>query len=712
MFMPSMFSLAGQDPARRSPGRPGLLDVPRRRQQILTTTALSVGLAALYLVLTTQTYTSWSRLYVSQSQTSAASEAARADPAPLDSEAAIVGSDAMLRRVVEVLSLYDDPEFADTGAWSGLRSYFPGRASPDKKALATERLARQVEVARAGNTYILDVGVTSRSAAKAAQINDTLVSLYLADQINARAEADRRTGNVIDSRLDALRDQVQQAEQRVATFKARSQIPSTDGHVADAEQVSKLNDELVGARAKTADARARSDAARSTLTADAGLQSLPAALRSPTIERLHAHLAEATERASSLAANLGPRHPALVDARAQRNALRTQIDAELRRIESALASEQDVAARREQELLYLIETRTADVSRAATAQIELQKLEQDAAASHEALSALLARAKEARDEAQITVPLARVVSDATTPTKASWPNAWLVLSLGFFGGAALGGLRAFAGARLDTTVRPAYGATAIGQLPLFPVPKFRSKVRSQLSSSRRSLSLRSRPGGAAIGHILDAVATPDGANESHYRQSILQLLGSFEADRHVSYPTAIMLLGADRRASPSPIALALAHAAALRGERVLLVDACSANPVLSPVLAPERNEGWPALLAEPEALAAHTTGPEEFGFSLLALARANLGLLKRGERRQLAANLAAASLDYDLVVIDGGVLTTDESASALLPLVDKVLIVTRNGKTQQANLDHTLHLLAPYRGKVGGVILAGAISRG
>ncbi|MDQ8697720.1 exopolysaccharide transport family protein [Hyphomicrobium sp. LHD-15] len=709
--MPSMFSLAGQDPARRSPGRPGLLDVPRRRQQVLTTTALSVALAAVYLVLTTPTYTSWSRLYVGPSQTPAAGEAVRADPALSNSEAAIVGSDAMLRRVVEVLSLYDDPEFGDTGALSGLRSYFPGRASPDKKALATERLARQVEIARAGNTYILDVGVTSRSPAKAAQINDTLVSLYLAEQINARADTDRRASNLIDSRLGALRDQVQQAEERIETFKTRNQIPSSDGRIADEQQIARLNDELATARAKTADARARSDAARFTLTSDAGLQSLPEILRSPTIERLRTHLAEANERANSLAVNLGPRHPALLDARAQRNAIRARIDAELRRIEHALASEQDVAARREQELQGLIETRTADVSRVVTAQIELRKLEQDAATSREALSAYLTRAKEAREEAQIAVPSARVVSDATPPTKASWPNAWLVLSLGFFGGAALGGLRAFAGARLDTTVRPAYGATAIGQLPLFPVPKFRSKVRSQLSSSRRSLSLRSRPGGAAIGRILDAVATPDGANEAHYRQSILQLLGSFEPDRHVSYPTAIMLLGADRRASPSPISLALAHAAALRGERVLLVDACSASPVLSPVLAPERTEGWPALLAEPAALAAHTAGPEDFGFSLLALARADLGLLKRGERRQLAANLAAASLDYDLVVIDGGVLTTDESASALLPLIDKILIVARNGKTQQANLDHTLHLLAPYRGKVGGVVLAGAVSR-
>jgi uncharacterized protein involved in exopolysaccharide biosynthesis/Mrp family chromosome partitioning ATPase len=717
MLMPSTYSISGQDSAHMSNGRPGLLAVlVRGRRKVVTTTALSVALAALYLALAAPTYTSRSRLYIDPTSNQFAGEAA---PAPasrgaalaiVDSQVAIISSDAILRSVVEMLSLDRDTEFAYAGPLSALQTSIIGRSEPDRAALATERLARQIRVLRRENTYILDVEITSVSPAKAAQINDTVVSLYLADQANARADDERRANELINSRLGELRDQAQQAEMRVDDFKKRNRILVANDRLFDEQQFANLNDELVTARATTAGARGRLDAARSTLTSEAELETMPEAVRSPTIQRLREQDTEAARREASLAAQLRGRHPALIEARSQRNEIQSQIEAELRRIVSALASDHDIATSRELELQRLIEASKTEVSRVSTAQIKLRELEQEVATSREVLGTFLQRAKEAREQEKITVPYARIVSAAMTPFQSSWPDTWLVLALGLFGGASLGAARAFADDRLDTTVRPPSGATTLSQHILFPVPAFRRKTRSQLSSSRRSLAIRKRPGGAELGRILDAIAAPDGADEALYRQSILHLLGTFEQDRHVGYPSAIMVLGADAHAGTSSVGLALAHSSALRGERVLLVDACSSDAMLSRALAPEQAEGWATLLAKPEALTAHTVGGESLGFALLPLARADLGLLKRDERRQLAANLAAASLDYDLVIIDGGVITLDESASALLPLTDKILVVARNGMTQKAQFDDVLRILAPQRSKVAGVVLTGTVS--
>jgi Mrp family chromosome partitioning ATPase len=141
---------------------------------------------------------------------------------------------------------------------------------------------------------------------------------------------------------------------------------------------------------------------------------------------------------------------------------------------------------------------------------------------------------------------------------------------------------------------------------------------------------------------------------------------------------------------------------------VLLVDACSADPSLSRALAPEAHVTWAALLAAPEALATHTVRDERTGLAFLPLARADLRLLKKDERRQLAANLAATALDYDLVIIDAGAIVDEDSGMALLPLTDRLAIVARSGVTSRRRLDDTIQALTSVQGKIAGVVLRGA----
>lgn len=717
MLMTSPYSISGQETGRETTDLAGLVDILRRGlPQILVTTALALLLAVLYLVFAAPSYTSNAVLYINPSpnrvvnETAPAPNSTGADLAIVDSQVAIISSDAMLRRVVDTLSLDKDSEFSGAGPLTKLKSLLSNSAAPDAKALAAEKLAKRIKILRAQKTYIVEVEATASSPAKAAQITDTLISLYLADQATARAEDERRANELITGRLGELRDEVRQAEDRVDDFKRRNGITVSEGGIVGEQQLGKLNGELVAARATAAEAKGRLDAVRSAAASSgAALDAMPEAVRSATIQRLREQHAQVARRVASLSSQLKSRHPVLIEARSQLGEIRAQIDAELRRIANALAAEYRIASSRELELQRLIETSKAEVSRTSTAQIKLRELEQDVATSRDVLGTFLQRAKETREQEQISVPYARVVSPATAPSKPSWPINWLVLGLGAFGGLGLGIVRVLAGAQLDTTVRLTPRTFQLGNHALFPIPALGEARLSRIGSvSSRLPALRGTTQETEdLGRALVAVSEPESAAETAYRQSILHLLASFEQDRHDSYPSAIMLCGADRESEAASVALALAQSGALRGERVLLVDACSTDATLSATLAPDLTEGWATLLAKPEALAAHTVRDSKSSLAFLPLASADLRLLKRGERRQLAANLAAAALDYDLVIIDGGALASDESASALLPLVDKVAIVARSGKTPQHRLDDLLRALAPVRDKISGVILTG-----
>ncbi|WP_439542992.1 GumC family protein [Hyphomicrobium sp.] len=719
MMMSSNYAMAAQEAHAGPTDFSGLLAVLRRRSgEIAASTLIALGLAVAYLVVTPPTYTSSSVLYINPlpnrvvNEERLAPNSSGADLAIVDSQVSIIGSDAMMQRVVETLSLDTDSEFTGTGPLTKLRTLFS--ASSDAvpaKALAAAKLAKKVKIIRAPRTYIVEVEVSSGSAAKAAQIADTLVSLYLANQTSARADDERRANELINSRLGELREQVRKAEDRVDEFKQRNRITVSEGGMFDEQQLGKLNGELATARATAAEAKSRLESIRAARSTKAALDSMPEAVRSPTIQRLREQHAQVSRRVASLESQLKGRHPVMIEARSQLGEIQAEIDAELRRLSGALTAEHDVASRRERELQTIIETSKTEVSRSSTAQIKLRELQQDVATSRDVLGTFLQRAKETREQEQISIPYARVVSPATAPAVPSWPINILVLGLGAFAGLGFGIVRALAGEQLAPTVRSTSRAPALSEHALFPVPSLVSGPPSLLKLGRRGATLRAENGEGELGRALVAVSEPDGPADGAYRQSILQLLAAFEQDRHQDYPTAVMMVGASHGTGTSSVALAIAQAGALRGERVLLVDACSSAAALSAALAPDISSDWATLLAKPEALTSHTVRDAKSSLAFLPLAPADLRLLKRAERRRLAANLAAAALDYDLVIIDAGPLAQDESGSALLPLADRIAIVTRSGVTSQSALDDTLRVLAPMLDKVAGIVLNDADAR-
>lgn len=719
MMMSSNYAMAAQEAHAGPTDFSGLLAVLRRRSgEIAASTLIALGLAVAYLVVTPPTYTSSSVLYINPlpnrvvNEERLAPNSSGADLAIVDSQVSIIGSDAMMQRVVETLSLDTDSEFTGTGPLTKLRTLFS--ASSDAvpaKALAAAKLAKKVKIIRAPRTYIVEVEVSSGSAAKAAQIADTLVSLYLANQTSARADDERRANELINSRLGELREQVRKAEDRVDEFKQRNRITVSEGGMFDEQQLGKLNGELAIARATAAEAKSRLESIRAARSTKAALDSMPEAVRSPTIQRLREQHAQVSRRVASLESQLKGRHPVMIEARSQLGEIQAEIDAELRRLSGALTAEHDVASRRERELQTIIETSKTEVSRTSTAQIKLRELQQDVATSREVLGTFLQRAKETREQEQISIPYARVVSPATAPAVPSWPINILVLGLGAFAGLGFGIVRALAGEQLAPTVRSTSRAPAMSEHALFPVPSLVSGPPSLLKLGRRGATLRAESGEGELGRALVAVSEPDGPADGAYRQSILQLLAAFEQDRHQDYPMAVMMVGASHGTGTSSVALAIAQAGALRGERVLLVDACSSSAALSAALAPDISSDWAALLAKPEALTSHTVRDAKSSLAFLPLAPADLRLLKRAERRRLAANLAAAALDYDLVIIDAGPLAQDESGSALLPLADRIAVVTRSGVTSQSALDDTLRVLAPMLDKVAGIVLNDADAR-
>jgi uncharacterized protein involved in exopolysaccharide biosynthesis/Mrp family chromosome partitioning ATPase len=694
----------------------GFLDILARHwRTIALATLLSLGLALGYLALAAPVYTASTTLFIDPRLKKIVSEEVTqgglgSDLALVESQVAIIGSDAVLNRVVDRLKLDQDPEFAPPpgpGLLSRLKALVVSRpAPPDPKLQALESLARSIKVKRAQKTYVVDIEASAGTPVKAARITEAVVEAYLLDQTEAKQSEAKRANELIDARLGELREQVRRAELRADEFRKSNRILTSEGGLVNEQQLSKLNGELITARAVAAEANARLDQVNAALKAGAGPDTLPDALRSGLVQRLREQYAQVARREAALSSQLQGRHPVLIEVRSQVAEIRNQIAAELKRIATSARSEQQIAQNRERDISAQLERAKSEVGRTNTAQIKLRELEQELTASRELLRVFLGRAKELQEQQSIATSDARVISPAAVPTQPSKPLTWLILSLGLLGGLGLGIAGALVNDQLDRSVRsPGDIAAASGLAALGVVPRFSAPARGA-SATDAAAPLGGRRA-TPFGDLLTAIADARGPAAVTYRQSLARLqsrLRTHDAGRSGRAAT-VMLIAPHRGAGASATALGLAYSAALQGERVLLVDASSSDAELSTIFAGSISTDRVVVLDDRDHLAAITARDARSGLALLPIALADLRTLKSHQRRKLVTGLTALSQGYDLVVIDGGALLADDSSAALLPCADSIVVVARSGATSADQIAATVDMLNGARDRIAGVVL-------
>ena len=680
----------------------GRLWANKRKVGISTLATLLLGLT--YLWLATPMYSSTASLFVdprARKVDEAVPGGIGSDTTLLESQVAIITSDGVLKKVVKILKLGSDPEFAAESsplkrAISGFFIRGKTETSPEERALIS--LRKFLKVSRAQKTYVLDITASSAVPQKAALIAQTVIDAYFSDQTRTKSDDAKRTTMLIESRLDELRKQVRDAELRADEYKKANKILTSEGDVVNEQQLTRMNAELVAARAVAAEDKARRDQIQSAIKAGAEPDVLGDAGRTGLIAKLREQYAQVARREASLSSQLQPGHPVMIDVRSQLNSVKKQIAAELHRVATAAESEFQVSANRVKELAQQIDKSKQEVSTLNTAQIRARELDQDVAASRDLLKTFLARSKETEQQESITSPDARVISPPDVPNAPSKPMPFLVLAMSLLSGLGIGAAWALRDGNSETTVKTAghfFEQTGIPSVSVIP----------ELRSASTSAGARDLPYGVQFSDLLSALGTRTDRDAGAYHQAILRLLSKIKSQVRAGRPNTVMFAAPRSGTGNSAAVLAVAYSAALSGERVLLVDATSINPELSSVFAANLAKSTTVILDSKEHLNRITTRDARSGLSFLPIALADLRTLRIQQRRRLVAGLNLVSQDYDWVFIDAGALLDDEAATTLLPATNQVFLVGRAGVTSRTDVDEMLEILDPARDRIAGAVL-------
>ena len=443
----------------------------RRKGLIGLAALLGALLAALTSLMLTPKYVSTAQLFIDPRdlrvlQNEVSPNATGGDPTSitgyLESQARVIASDSIKSRVVRSEGLDKDPEFGGEAAKSGLSrilsDLMPSNGAPPRDGMlyALAALDKNVAVRRGERTFVIDISVTSREAAKAARIANALAAAYLDDQASVRADAAQRATSALTGRLEELRNRLRIAEEKAEKYKEANSIVGVGGgkSITD-DQLALNNAQLVALRTRVTEAKAKYDQTLATRASSIEAGAIPEAVASNTMTALRAQLGAALSKEADLLASLGARHPALSAAQAQVRDARRQITEELSRIARSAKVEYDRAVEAERQIGRRVDQLTTKQYAAGRASVELRELEREVESSRVVYDAFLRRARETGELAGIDTTNARIISAAMPPLEKSGTSRRTVALLGGIGGGAIGAAIVLGLALLGGGPRPA-----------------------------------------------------------------------------------------------------------------------------------------------------------------------------------------------------------------------------------------------------------------
>lgn len=684
-----------------------LLSVFRRRIKLFVGLALLVSaLVAVVLLRQPPTYTAVASLQInSRTERVVESQAVlsnlTADTSVVDSEVEVLKSPELAAAVVDALHLERDAEFNPRLAPPGLGTTIKrvvgiAKTLPPPTTAAEREAERQavigavgmrLGVRRVGLTYSMNVSFTSRSPAKAAQIANSFADRYLAAQLDQKFDANSEANTFLNTRLEELRGQVQEADAAVSNYMIANNLLSSAGTTLTEQEISAYNQQLATVRAQEAEERARLRTATAQLAAGSSGDDVGEALDSVVIQQLRAQRATISGRVAEMTDRYGPRHPEIIRAQSQLVDIDTQIQAEIRRIISNLEARVRVAQERTGSVAGSLGRARGTLAVNSVASVRLKELEGNAEAVRTIYQSYLDRFKETGAQVGAEQADARIVGRASIPTQQSAPNVPLSLAIAIVLGLAAG-LGAIilaemmdAGLATSEEVERKLGLPAIGSIPL-------------MSSVAEGSDKSANP----IDFVLMKPL-------SGYAEAFRSLRTSITYSVAGQAGKVVVLTSALPGEGKTTTSICLARVAAQAGSRVVLLDCDLRRRAVTRALGISSDLGLIELLRGNATLEQSISLDQASGAYVLPLTHTTSSTEDIFGTEAMDRLLNQLRASFDLVLLDTAPVLALADTRIIATKADMVVLLARWRKTPARAINNAIKMLQQSGGHIAGVAL-------
>jgi capsular exopolysaccharide synthesis family protein len=604
-----------------------------------------------------------------------------AEPAPSLGERLLSLLPEQLRREVSALAeelAPVDPEETAGGTTA---------AEPDwyQRAAVVDTVREGLALKPVYGSRVIEIAFTATDPYAAAGIVNGIAEQYIVDQLEAKLEKTRAATDWLTTRVEELRQKVQDSEDKVEAKRAELSLAAGQGLEITRQQ---LDDQTA----------ALSTARRDTSALEAQYQRLSAALENPedlaelaefrAATMIQAYRTEERDLRARMA-TLAAGHPALPGIRAQVADLQAAMAEEAGNIVAGIKVDLDSAKAQEAALAASVRELESGALDQARAELELRQLVRETEASRLLYENFLVRLQETSEQEELESANARVLSPAQPPLYADSGHMKLIVAVAGALGGFLGIGLVFLREMLNNTFRtPQELEAATGRAVLAAVPA------AGRSAERRNVvrQLRDKPG-------------------SNLAESVRNLRTSILFSNLDRPPRVVMFASAVPREGKSTTAMLTALASQQMGKSAVIVDCDLRRPALAGLIE-AADAGGPGLLSVLEGTAtleeALRCDPES-GLNLLVArtgerqAQVNpADVLSSRRFRELVDTLRAR---YDLVVLDTPPTLVVTDARILSALADAVVFAVRWNQTPRGAVLGGLRELRSVEAPIAGLVM-------
>jgi len=620
----------------------------------------------------------------------------------------ILGSRALAAEVVRTRAAAleeSSPPSWLRGLREELAARLRGAASPTPEEQLDARITAyqdSLSIEPLRDTRLVRIAFHASDPVLAARMANAHAETYIGQGLGMRTRASHEARSFLLEQARELHKRVAEAQAKLAAYSTEHGIVALDDRSnVVVTRLAELNAQLTDAETERM--------ARETdwrLLRTRGADSTPAVLASPLITGLKQDLAVLEDQYASLASRYRPGFPDLDELKLQLEEARGRLEREIGNIAAGVESAYIAARAHESALRQRVESQKSEALQLKDASVGYALLESELSTSRKLHGYVQERIQQTDVSAELRDSNVFLLHPAEPPVRPSGPSKALLLAAGLVL-ALLGSIgSALIAEKFDGRVRTSeeferhLGLPTLGTVPDL---SRRGAATSILPMRRLEASARGREAESAGDPAAHPPLLPHGAPaqaiEAYRRIRTNILLSQAE-----QAPRTLLFTSAGPGEGKTTTALNTAQLFAQLGGPVLVIDADLRKPECHLLLGVKNSLGLT------EILTGGTLAPE----SVHRVAR-NLSLLLSGKRPPNPTELVASDLmkqllaracdNFDYILIDAPPLLAVSDSVILATMVDGVVLVADQQRTQRTQLKAAHARLAHARAKVLGTVL-------
>jgi capsular exopolysaccharide synthesis family protein len=560
---------------------------------------------------------------------------------------------ALAQRVVNRLGLDSHPAFIGGDAAAALLASLDAKPIPE--------------------TFVVEVTLKGRDPATASEWLNIYIDEYKAANIENSLERTREVYEVIQKRLDPLREKVAGSELDLMRFREREDavlFADQDKNVIT-EQVSTLTTAYAEAKSERIQLETKLNALRSLRASNISENSFSEVLKDPTIQALVQQRNGFQMELTDALRTLKEGHPDIKELRSRLGSLDERIAEQVSNIRVSLQTDFDIVSRRERSLYANIQQLKEETISLSKQTLELDRLEREYNQNKAFLEDMLARSNEADISSTNSVNNVRVIEPARPPTGPYSPNVRRTLALSSFLGLFFGIGLVLGLDYLDHTLRtPDQVERYVGLEVLAALPKMTESnarvLREAFQSLRTAIMLAARGEGCQV----------------------------------------VMVTSAVPEEGKTTVAFNLAKVLATGGSKVLLIDSDLRKPRLHRLIKAKNVRGLTSVvLGERAASEVVHRVPNVPNLELITSGPLPPNPPELFGKETFRRLLEEASNTYDWVLLDSPPVASVTDPVICAGRSDLVVLVVQYGSTRRQVVREALRLLSRTGVRVAGAIL-------